>query len=94
MSNPAVHGTHSAPRQYAGKIHFCGEFAYLEEMDHSDWSLLQFDRLCTAVVDLTVAATTASTLRSSYKESDRVLFQGVMSDQSFGVVAFCVLFVC
>ena len=94
MAKPVVRGAHSAPGQYTGTIHFRGEFAYLENMDHSDWSVLQFDNPFTGVVDPTVAATTASKLRSSYNESDQVLFHGVLSDQSFGVVAFCVLFVC
>lgn len=94
MTNPVVRAAPSPPSQYAGKIHFRGEFAYLEKIDQPDWSLLQFDSLPTGVVDLFVAATTASKLRSSYNESDQVIFRGVLSDQSFGVVAFCVLFVC
>jgi hypothetical protein len=100
MANPVVQGVHSAPGQYAGKIHFRGEFAYLENMDESGWSLLQYDSPFIddspfiGVVDGAVAARTASTLRSSYNESDRVIFHGVLSDQSFGVVVFCVLFVC
>jgi len=94
MANPVVRGANSAPGQYAGTIHFRGEFAYLENMDHTDWNLLQFDDPFTGVVDCTIAATTASKLRSSYNESDQVIFHGVLSDQSFGVVAFCVLFVC
>lgn len=89
-----VREAHSAPGQYAGKIHFRGEFAYLEDVDQCEWTLLQFDRLFTGVVDPSVAATTASELRSSYNESDQVMFHGVLSDRSFGVVAFCVLFVC
>jgi hypothetical protein len=75
-------------------IHFRGEFAYLENMDHSDWSVLQFDSPFTGVVNPGVARTTASKLRSSYNEGDQATFHGVLSDQSFGVVAFCVLFVC
>jgi len=94
MANPVVWGVNSDPGQYAGTIHFRGEFAYLENIDHSDWSVLQFDTPFTGVVDPTVAAMTASKLRSSYNESDQVTFHGVLSDQSFGVVAFCVLFVC
>jgi len=94
MANPVVQRVHSAPGQYAGKIHFRGEFAYLEKLDQPDWSLLQFDSPFAYVVDRTVAATTASNLRSSYNENDQVIFHGVLSDQSFGVVAFCVLFVC
>ena len=94
MANPVAQEVHPAPGQYAGKIHFRGEFAYLEKMDHPDWSLLQFDSPFARVVDPSVAATTASNLRSSYNESDQVIFQGVLSDQSFGMVAFCVLFVC
>jgi len=94
MANPVVQGAHSAPGQYAGKIHFRGEFAYLEDMGESDWSLLQFDNPHIGVVDPSVAATTASKLRGSYNESDYVTIHGVLSDQSFGAVAFCVLFVC
>ena len=94
MTNPVVRGTHSAPGQHAGTIHFRGQFAYLEDTDHSDWNLLQFDSPFTGVVDPTVAATTASKLRSSYNESDQVIFRGILVDESFGVVAFCVLFVC
>jgi hypothetical protein len=94
MANPVVQGAHSAPSQYAGKIHFRGEFAYLENVDESGWSLLQYDSPFIGVVDGAVAARTASTLRNSYNESDRVIFHGVLSDQSFGVVVFCVLFVC
>jgi hypothetical protein len=93
MVNPVVQGARSAPGQYAGKIHFRGEFAYLENMDESDWSLLQFGNPSIGVVDPAVAATTASKLRSSYNESDQVIFHGVLSDQSFDVVAFNVLFV-
>jgi hypothetical protein len=93
MASPVVRGAHSAPSQYAGKIHFRGEFAYLENMDESDWSLLQFDSSFLGVLDPTVAATTASKLRSSYNESDQVIFHGVLRDQTFDVVAFCVLFV-
>lgn len=92
MANPVVQGGHTAPGEHAGTIHFRGEFAYLE--DESDWSLLQFDSPFIGVVDPTVAATTASKLRSSYNESEHVVFHGVLSDQSFGVVAFGVLFVC
>jgi hypothetical protein len=93
MANPLVWGSQSAPRQFAGTIHFRGEFAYLEEPNH-DWNLLQFDTPFTGVADQTAAATTASKLRSSYNESDQVIFHGVLSDKSFGAVAFCVLFVC
>jgi hypothetical protein len=94
MANPVVRGGHSAPGDYAGTLHFRGEFAYIEKLDHSDWSLLQFDSPFTGVVNPIVAATTASKLRSSYNESDRLVFHGILSDQSFDVVAFCVLFVC
>ena len=94
MANPVARGAYSAPGQYAGTIHFRGEFAYLAGRDESDWSLLQFDNPFIGAVDPTIAATTASTLRSSYKESDPVSFHGVLSDQTFDVVAFTVLFVC
>jgi hypothetical protein len=94
MANPVVRGTHSAPGQYAGTIHFRGQCAYLEIMDQPDWSLLQFDRPFSGVVDPTVASTTASKLRGSCNESDQVSFHGVLSDQSFDVVSFYVLFVC
>ena len=94
MANPVVHGAYSAPDQYAGTIHFRGQWAYLEKMDQPDWSLLQFDNPFTGVVDCTVAATTASELLGSYHESDQVSFHGVLSDQSFDVVSFYVLFVC
>ena len=94
MVNPVVRGTHSAPGQYAGTIHFRGQLAYLENKHQSDWSLLQFDSPFTGTVDRTVAVTTASKLRGSYNESDQVSFHGVLSDQSFGVVSFYVLFVC
>jgi hypothetical protein len=94
MANPVVRGTCSAPRQFGGTIHFRGQWAYLENMGQSDWSLLQFDNPFTGVVDPAVAATTASKLRSSYNESDLVSFHGVLSDQSFDVVSLYVLFVC
>jgi hypothetical protein len=94
MANPVIRGTRSAPGQYTGRIHFRGQCAYLENMDQSDWILLQFDSPFTGVVDPTVAATTASKLRSSCNESDQVSFHGVLSDQSFDVVSFYVLFVC
>lgn len=94
MANPVVRGNYSAPGQYAGTIHFRGQWAYLENMGQSDWSLLQFDSPFTGVVNPAVAATTASTLRSSYNESDQASFHGVLSDQSFDVVSLYVLFVC
>jgi hypothetical protein len=94
MSNPNVLGRHSAPNQHTGTIHFRGHCAYLENMRKSDWCLLQFDSPFTGVVNPTVAATTASRLQSSYSEGDEVIFHGVLSDQSFGVVSFSVLFVC
>jgi hypothetical protein len=94
MANPVVRGTHSAPQQFAGTLHFRGQWAYLENMDQCDWSLLQFDSPFTGVVDPTVAATTASKLRSSCNESDQVSFHGILSDQSFDVVSLYVLFVC
>jgi hypothetical protein len=94
MANPVVRGTYSAPGQYAGKIHFRGQCAYLENMGQSDWSLLQFDSPFTGVVDSTLAASTASKLRSSCNENDQVSFHGILSDQSFDVVSFYVLFVC
>jgi hypothetical protein len=94
MASPVARGTNSAPGQYAGTIHFRGQCAYLENMDQPDWSLIQFDSPFTGVVDPTVAATTASKLRSSYNESDQVVLHGVLSDQSFDVVSFYVLFVC
>jgi hypothetical protein len=93
MANPAVLGRHAGPSQYAGTIHFRGPWAYLKNMGQSDWSLLQFDSPFTGVVDPAVAATTASRLLSSYNESDQVIFRGVLSDRSFGVVPFSVLFV-
>jgi hypothetical protein len=94
MANLVVRGTYSAPGQYAGTIHFRGQLAYLENKRQSDWSLLQFDSPFTGTVDRTVAATTASKLRSSYNEGDRASFHGVLSDQSFDVVSLYVLFVC
>jgi hypothetical protein len=94
MANSEVLGRHSAPNQYEGTIHFRGHCAYLENMLKSDWSLLQFDSPFSGVVNPNVAATTASKLQSSYNEGDKVVFHGVLSDQSFGVVAFSVLFVC
>jgi hypothetical protein len=94
MAHSDVLARHSAPNQYAGTIHFRGHSAYLENMDKSDWILLQFDSPFSGVVNPTVAATTASRLQSSYNEGDQVIFHGVLSDQSFGVVAFSVLFVC
>ena len=94
MANPVVRGTHSAPAQFTGTIHFRGQWAYLEKMGQSDWSLLQFDSPYTGVVDPTAAATTASKLRSSYNESDQASFHGVLSDQSFDVVSLYVLFLC
>jgi hypothetical protein len=95
MVNSVVRGGHSAPGQYAGTLHFRGEFAYIENnRDHSDWSLLQFDSPFTGVVNAAVAATTASKLRGSYNESDQVTFHGILCDQSFDVVGFTVLFVC
>ena len=96
MDNPVVERPHSAPGQFAGTIHFRGECAYLEEPGqpgHCDWNLLQFDSPFTGVVNQTVAAMTASKLRNSYKESDQVVFHGVLVDESFGVVGFCVLFI-
>ena len=94
MANSVARGRHSAPSQYAGTIHFRGQCAYLENMGQSEWSLLQFDSPFTGVVDPTVAATTASKLRSSCNENDQVRFHGVLSDQSFDVVSLYVLFVC
>ena len=94
MANPVARGTHSPPGQYTGTIHFRGQCAYLEKKGLSDWSLLQFDSPFTGVVDPTVAATTASKLRSSCNECDEVSFHGVLSDQSFDVVSLYVLFVC
>jgi hypothetical protein len=94
MANPVIRGTHSAPSQYGGTIHFRGQWAYLENKGLSDWSLLQFDSPFTGVVDPGVAATTASKLRSSCNECDEVSFHGVLSDQSFDVVSLYVLFVC
>ena len=94
MSHPVARGTHSAPSQFAGTIHFRGQLAYLEKTGQSDWTVLQFDNPFTGVVDPNVAATTASKLRSSYNESDQVSFHGVLSDQSFDVVSLYVLFVC
>jgi hypothetical protein len=94
MVNPDALRRHSAPNQHAGTIRFRGEWAYLENMSKSDWSLLQFDSPFTGVVNHTVAATTAVRLQSSYNEGDQVIFHGVLSDQSFGAVAFTVLFVC
>jgi len=94
MANPVIERAHSAPGQFAGTIHFRGEFAYLEDTGHCDWNLLQFDSPFTGVINQAVAATTASKLRSSYKESDQVVFHGILVDESFGVVGFCVLFIC
>ena len=93
MVNPVVRGAHSTPCQYAGTIHFHGQWAYLQNMGQSDCCLLQFDSPFTGVLDPTAAATTASKLRSSCNESDQVSFHGVLSDQSFDVVSFYVLFV-
>jgi hypothetical protein len=94
MANPVAPEAASAPGEYAGTIHFRGEFAYLENANQPDWSLLQFDSPFTGVADPAVAATTASRLQSSYSESDPVSFHGVLSDQSFDVVSVYVLFIC
>jgi hypothetical protein len=94
MVNPAILQRQSAPGQHTGTIHFRGELAYIENGGQCDWTLLQFDSPFTGVVDAAIAETTASRLRSSYKESDPVSFHGVLSDQSFGAYPFCVLFVC
>jgi hypothetical protein len=94
MLIPASQPTPSAPRQYAGTIHFRRQCAYLENTGHTDWSLLQFDSPFSGVLDPTVAEATASRLQNSYRESDRATFNGVLSDQSFGVVPFSVLFLC
>lgn len=94
MLNPDAPGRYSAPSQYAGTIHFRGQCAYLQNTGLSDWTLLQFDNPFTGVVNPAAAATTASKLHGSFNESDQVTFHGVLSDQSFGVVAFSVLFVC
>jgi len=94
MANTVARRAHSAPCQYAGTIHFRGKCAYLENTGQRDWCLLQFDTPFSGVVDPTVVATTASKLRSSCSESDQVCFHGVLSDQSFDVVSFYVLFVC
>lgn len=94
MANPGVLNRHSEPNEYTGTIHFRGQFVYLENNRNSDWSLLQFDSPFTGVVNSTIAATTASRLQSSYQEGDQVTLHGVLSDQSFGVVAFSVLFIC
>lgn len=94
MANPVARRACSAPGQFEGTIHFSGQRAYLRNMGKSDCCLLQFDSPFTGVVDPTVAATTASQLRSSCSESDHVSFHGVLSDHSFDVVSFHVLFVC
>jgi hypothetical protein len=94
MANPVLRGIYSAPSEYAGTIHFRGPLVYLESPNQADWSLLQFDSPFTGVVDPTVAATTASKLRSSCNECDQMSFHGVLSDQSFDVVSLYVLFVC
>jgi|GEM_PF-4886928 len=93
MPNSDVLNRHSPPESYAGLIRFRGQCAYLENPRKSDWFLLQFDAPFTGVVDPAAVSTTASALRSSYKEGDEAAFYGVLSDQSFGVVAFSVLFV-
>ena len=92
MANPVAR-SHSELSQFEGTIHFRGPWAYLENVNHSDWSLLQFDSPFTGVMNPAAAETTASKLRNSYKESDPVRFQGVLCDESFGAVAFSVLFV-
>jgi hypothetical protein len=94
MPSPASQRTHSAPGQYAGTIHFRRQCAYLQPMGQTDWSLLQFDSPFSGVLDPTVAEATASRLLSSYSESDQAIFHGVLSDQSFDVVPFSVLFLC
>jgi|HubBroStandDraft_1064217.scaffolds.fasta_scaffold43039_3 hypothetical protein len=94
MPIPASQPTHSTPRQYAGTIHFRRQCAYLQSMGQTEWSLLQFDSSFSGVLDTAVAEATASRLQNSYSESDQAIFHGVLSDQSFDVVPFSVLFLC
>lgn len=94
MASHAVERPHSAPGRFSGIIHFRGQWAYLENPQHTDWSLLQFDEPYTGLANPDAAATTAARLRGSYQESDEVVFHGILSDQSFGAVPFCILFVC
>jgi hypothetical protein len=94
MPVPAAQQPRSAPSQYSGTIHFRGQCAYLQTVGHIDWSLLQFDNPFSGVLDPNVAEATASRLQNSYSESDQADFQGVLSDRSFDVVPFSVLFLC
>jgi hypothetical protein len=94
MPIPAAQQPRSTPSQYAGTIHFRGPCAYLQPTGHADWSLLQFDNPFSGVPDPTVAEATASRLQNSYRESDQAMFHGVLTDQSFDVVPFSVLFLC
>jgi hypothetical protein len=90
----AAQQSRSAPSEYSGTIHFRGQCAYLQTMGNTDWSLLQFDNPFSGLLDPNVAEATASRLQNSYHESDQAIFHGVLSDQSFDVVPFSVLFLC
>jgi hypothetical protein len=92
MPVAAALAPNTAPSQYSGTIHFRGQFGYLENVDRTGWSLLQFDNALSCVPDPTAAAATASRLQDSHRESDHVILHGVLRDESFGVVAFSVLF--
>lgn len=83
---------HATPREYSGRIHFRGQFAYLDDLH--GWNLLQFASSSLGTPDPVTAAATASHLHNAYQESDPVILQGVLSDQSRDVVAFSVLFLC
>lgn len=92
MPFAAAQAPYTAPSQYTGTIHFRGQLAYLES--RTDWSLLQFDDPFSGVLDPTAAEATASRLHNSHNDSDPVILQGVLRDQSFDVVQFSVLFLC
>ena len=90
----SARSAHPAPSQHAGTIHFLGPYAYLQIAGQTGWSLLLFDKPLSGVPNPAVAAATASKLQSSYKDSDQVTLQGILSDQSFDVVQFSTLFLC
>ncbi len=94
MTVDAARTPNTARSQYAGAIHFRGQFGYLESLDRTGWSLLQFDNAFSCVPDPSAAEVTAARLQNSHHESDHVILHGVLRDESFGVVAFSVLFLC
>jgi hypothetical protein len=84
---------HPPSTQFSGTIHFRGQYAYLQNLAQTTWSLLQFDSPFSGSLNFTAAAQTAVRLGNSFNENDPISLSGVMLNMASNGSPLSVLFV-